>query len=60
MPDITMCIPVKECPLKDTCYRFKASPNSLWQSYSAFEYAADKGCDNYIKIIKTTEIKGEK
>jgi hypothetical protein len=31
MPDITMC-PGGECPLKETCYRFKANPSS-WQSF---------------------------
>ena len=31
MPDITMC-PGLECPLRETCYRFKAS-SSPWQSF---------------------------
>jgi hypothetical protein len=31
MPDITMCVGLN-CPLKETCYRFKAKPNN-WQPY---------------------------
>lgn len=31
MPDITMCMG-KDCPLKETCYRYKAEP-SEYQSY---------------------------
>lgn len=31
MPDISMCSGL-ECPLKETCYRYKATPAS-WQSY---------------------------
>ena len=33
MPDITMC-PGKDCPLKETCYRYKAKPSD-YQSYFA-------------------------
>ena len=36
MADITMCIGEKDgkdCPLKETCYRYKAKPNEFWQSY---------------------------
>lgn len=31
MPDITMC-PGGDCPLKETCYRYKAEPSD-YQSY---------------------------
>ena len=36
MPDITMCVgekDEKDCPLKETCYRYKAKPSEFWQSY---------------------------
>ena len=38
MPDITMCtgrdkITKEPCPLKDSCYRFKATPSEFRQSY---------------------------
>jgi hypothetical protein len=32
MPDITMCEGV-DCPLKNDCYRFTASPSEFRQSY---------------------------
>ena len=32
MPDITMC-PGKDCPLKERCYRFRATPTPWRQSY---------------------------
>lgn len=32
MPDITMCRG-KDCPKKDSCYRFTAKPNEWRQSY---------------------------
>ena len=32
MPDITMC-EGKDCPLKETCYRYTATPNEYRQSY---------------------------
>jgi len=32
MPDISMCMGGK-CALKDTCYRFKATPDENHQSY---------------------------
>ena len=32
MADITMC-GGGDCPLKDTCYRYKAEPNEFRQAY---------------------------
>lgn len=32
MPDISMCSGI-DCPLKETCYRYTAQPNPLWQSW---------------------------
>ena len=32
MPDVTLC-PGGNCPMKETCYRYKAKPNDPWQSY---------------------------
>lgn len=52
MPDITMCAN-KECPLKDSCYRFTAIPNNYRQSYSWFPYVRDF-CDKFI-AKKATE-----
>lgn len=36
MPDITMC-ENKECPLKDKCFRYTATPSEHIQSYSYFK-----------------------
>ena len=46
MPDITMCTGVG-CPLKETCYRYKAKPNELWQSFF-MKPPFEKGkCEHY-------------
>ena len=37
------------CPLKETCYRFKAVP-SEYQAYANFELDDDGKCDYFIKI----------
>ena len=46
MPDITMCKNNK-CSKKDTCYRFKAKPDT-YQSY--FIDMKEKDCDSYWSI----------
>ena len=48
MPDISMCNG-GECPLKETCYRFKATPNTH-QAYSGFYEGSEKECKYYWKI----------
>lgn len=50
MPDISMC-KGGDCPLKETCYRFKATPSD-WQSYfGETPYNEEKkDCDYYWKI----------
>lgn len=50
MPDITMCINGEKCSKKNTCYRYKATPDKF-QSYSAF-YENNKKCKSYLKINK--------
>jgi hypothetical protein len=32
MPDISMC-KGEDCPIKNKCYRFTATPSQHWQSY---------------------------
>lgn len=54
MSDISMCRNIN-CPLKETCYRFKAKPNDLWQSYCDFEPIIDPvskipKCEHYWKM----------
>jgi len=53
MPDITMC-PGDNCPMKETCYRYKATPSEYWQSYFTkppFEMVEGKiECKHYWEI----------
>lgn len=47
MPDISMCDNIS-CPLKETCYRFKATPNPYRQAYADFKYdEVKKECNHY-------------
>lgn len=47
MPDISLCVN-KKCPLKASCYRFRAVPSSI-QSYTCFEPTEGK-CEHFLKI----------
>lgn len=53
MPDISMCRN-KKCPLKDSCYRFRAMP-SRHQSYGMFiPFATAEGfytCEYFANIL---------
>ena len=47
MPDISMCSS-NTCPLKESCYRFTATPSQFWQSYADFKYnEVTKECNHY-------------
>ena len=49
MPDISMCSN-EECPLRETCYRAQAKPDS-YQSFSEFEYNEEtESCEYYCPI----------
>lgn len=54
MPDITMC-PGGNCPMRETCYRHKATP-SMYQSYfmeTPFKMIEGKiECDHYMEVYK--------
>ena len=52
MPDISMC-DNETCPIKETCYRYTATPNEFRQAYGDFQYDKDtKSCDYYWKDVK--------
>jgi hypothetical protein len=53
MPDITMC-DTQDCPLKDTCYRFTATPSEYRQSYFLGDPRGEdkKECSYYAPIEK--------
>lgn len=46
MPDITMCTGAR-CPLKETCYRYKAKPEKQMQSYFAEPPFKGTECECY-------------
>ena len=58
MPDITMCVG-KFCPLKETCYRYLASPNE-YQSYFLEAPYKNNDCEHYWKINKLNSLKNNK
>jgi hypothetical protein len=49
MADITMC-EGKNCPLKESCYRYTAKPNEYRQSYFVNSPVKDGQCDEYMKL----------
>ena len=46
MPDITMCSGLN-CPLKETCYRFKAMTTVYGQSYFSKPPNKEDECEYY-------------
>jgi hypothetical protein len=56
MPDISMC-QNQLCPLRETCYRFTATPDTPYQCYAVFKPDENGECDYYWpdeKIKQTT------
>ena len=58
MPDITMCVG-RFCPLKETCYRYLASPHE-YQSYFIIPPYKKDECEHYWKIYKPKSLKNNK
>lgn len=57
MADISMC-EGGDCPKKERCYRFKATPNPYRQSY--MEYAGQDGkteCPDFWEVRSKSEMK---
>ena len=47
MPDIAMC-KGEGCPIRDDCYRYRATPSEYVQSYFAVTpYDKKLGCEHY-------------
>lgn len=46
MPDISMCS-TRTCPLRQTCYRFTATPKEYGQSYFTTPPYKDGKCEYY-------------
>ena len=56
MPDISLC-QNEACPLKETCYRYTATPNKKLQAYGWFKPDEEGKCDHYLNY---NEYKDEK
>jgi hypothetical protein len=46
MPDISKC-ENEECPLKEKCYRFTATPSPVLQAYAYFKPDEDGKCEYF-------------
>jgi hypothetical protein len=53
MPDITMCSGTG-CPIKSTCYRYRAKPSEYGQSYFMGVPIKDGKCEYYWKLDNFT------
>lgn len=51
MPDITMCQNHK-CEKKEECYRYKATPNLIYQSYANFNCSKENEYKYYLRYVK--------
>lgn len=63
MPDISMCSGLN-CPLKETCYRYKATPSFHQSYFMPPPLKEDTSCDYYWKIrdeeqIRTLDLKND-
>ena len=54
MADITMC-EGRDCPLKEKCFRFKANPAKMCQTYFSEAPYKDGECDYFWPIEKMTK-----
>jgi hypothetical protein len=59
MPDIAMCWG-DNCPIKETCYRYTATPSKWRQSYFAeTPIKEDNTCEHFMKIWDKESFKKE-
>ena len=56
MPDITMC-EGNDCPLKERCYRFTATPNEYRQAYFVDPPYIDDECTYFWELDKDNNSK---
>jgi len=55
MPDITLCRN-KDCPLKDICYRYRAVPDPVWQSYFDPQPPESENCEHFMSLMVGDEL----
>ena len=60
MPDISMCNG-GNCQKKETCYRYTATPDKYWQSYTflADHLTPDGNCYEYIEDWRKVKEAGQ-
>ncbi len=51
MPDISMC-EGGECPLRNKCYRYRAEPDDMLQSYYTMPPYEGNSCDRFWPMEK--------
>ena len=56
MPDLDMC-KGGDCPMKDKCYRFTATPSEHRQYYFLTPPIVDGKCDSYIEAWSKSQIR---
>lgn len=55
MPDISMCNGT-DCPIKETCYRYTATPTPHWQAYSDFKFSEQLNVCEFFFPMKTKKV----
>lgn len=55
MSDITKCANGVCCELKNTCWRWVATANPIWQSYADFYCRSVDQCENYRQTLPELE-----
>jgi len=58
MPDITMCND-ESCPMRMECYRYRAIPSKMLQSYFIDSPREGETCDYFISIEECRTVRPE-
>ncbi len=62
MPDITMCDSISkngQCPVRDQCYRYTATPNEFRQAFfTEAPLEADGTCDHFMLVERQAVTEG--
>jgi len=49
MPDITMC-KGEGCSAREKCYRYRAKPDAMWQSWFSKTPGVDETCEDFYRM----------
>jgi hypothetical protein len=58
MPDISLC-KNEDCPLRENCYRYTATPGEFMQSYASFEWGITIDNDIYCDYFIDNKLKSQ-